>query len=210
MARTNSTACARRPGRPKNDQKRGAILDAAGELFLSEGWAGTSMDAIAKAASVSKQTVYSHFHSKEALFRACVLDKVEEYRLASPDTDLDLHTTLVDYGKRFLLLLNDDVVIRMYRLILGHVESFPNLVRSFVELGPMTVRTAVMDVLRSHSATELSDEQAAYLADRFLCLLREPYLMQRLTGERQAMSEEEISQQAEQASEDFLVLMNSR
>ena len=45
--------------------KRQAILDAAKSLFLTHGYANTSMDAVATLAGVSKLTVYSHFTDKE-------------------------------------------------------------------------------------------------------------------------------------------------
>ena len=47
------------PGRPKDLAKREAILEAAKCLFLRHGYAGSSMDAIAAHAGVSKLTVYS-------------------------------------------------------------------------------------------------------------------------------------------------------
>ena len=46
-------------GRPKDPAKRSAILQAATTLFLGQGFAGTSMDAVAKQAGVSKLTEYS-------------------------------------------------------------------------------------------------------------------------------------------------------
>lgn len=58
------------PGRPKDLAKRQAILDAAKRLFVSMGYASTSMDAVATEAGVSKLTVYSHFNDKETLFSA--------------------------------------------------------------------------------------------------------------------------------------------
>ena len=48
--------------------KRRAILEAATEVFLKGGYLGTNMDEIAALSGVSKQTVYKHFASKEALF----------------------------------------------------------------------------------------------------------------------------------------------
>ena len=66
------------PGRPKDLAKRRAILDAAKILFLSKGYANTSMDAVATEAGVSKLTVYSHFNDKETLFSSAVVAKCEE------------------------------------------------------------------------------------------------------------------------------------
>lgn len=54
------------------DDKRSVILRAAHTLFLKEGYAETSMDAVTSAAGVSKATVYSHFASKEKLFEVLV------------------------------------------------------------------------------------------------------------------------------------------
>ena len=58
----------RRKGARRSPHKRPAILDAATEVFLSCGYLGTSMDEVAARSAVSKQTVYQHFASKEALF----------------------------------------------------------------------------------------------------------------------------------------------
>jgi TetR/AcrR family transcriptional repressor of mexJK operon len=49
--------------------KRRAILDAAAELFGELGFERASVDAIAAKANVSKPTIYSHFGTKEQLFR---------------------------------------------------------------------------------------------------------------------------------------------
>lgn len=50
--------------------KREAIVKAAADLLLTHGYDGTSMDAVASRAGVSKTTVYAHFNDKDALFRA--------------------------------------------------------------------------------------------------------------------------------------------
>ena len=53
------------------EARRNDLLDAATSCFLGAGFAGTSLDAIARAASMSKATVYRHFSSKEEIFMAC-------------------------------------------------------------------------------------------------------------------------------------------
>lgn len=50
--------------------KREAIVDAAAALLLVQGYDGTSMDAVAAKAGVSKTTVYAHFDDKDSLFHA--------------------------------------------------------------------------------------------------------------------------------------------
>ena len=63
---------------PRSARKRKAILEAARTLFLRNGYRGTSMDEIAAAAAVSKQTVYKHFADKESLFSEIVTSTVKE------------------------------------------------------------------------------------------------------------------------------------
>ena len=59
------------------ERRRPLVLDAAHDLFLRNGFEGTSMDAIAAAAGVSKPVVYDCFASKDELFTA-MLDREEE------------------------------------------------------------------------------------------------------------------------------------
>src|ERR687894_330345 len=54
-----------------------AILDAAAELFLAQGFASVSMDAVARRAGVSKATLYAHFPGKDALFAAVVAERCD-------------------------------------------------------------------------------------------------------------------------------------
>jgi AcrR family transcriptional regulator len=57
----------RRPGRPRSERARQAILRAAADLLLDEGTAQVSMDAVAERAGVSKATIYRWWPSKERL-----------------------------------------------------------------------------------------------------------------------------------------------
>ncbi len=81
------------PGRPKDMEKRAAILASAKALFISNAFSGTSMDAIAADAGVSKLTVYSHFGDKDNLFREVIRSRIQDllpeetYRF-DPDVDI--------------------------------------------------------------------------------------------------------------------------
>src|SRR5215208_7861080 len=59
------------------ERRRPQVLDAALELFLEHGYDGTSMDAVARAAGVSKPVVYACYPSKDELFKA-LLSREEE------------------------------------------------------------------------------------------------------------------------------------
>jgi AcrR family transcriptional regulator len=69
------------------EQTRTALLDAADEAFLSGPWREVSLEAIARAAGVTKQTLLRHFGSKDSLLEQVLsraVAEVEEQRLEAP------------------------------------------------------------------------------------------------------------------------------
>jgi AcrR family transcriptional regulator len=89
------------------ERRRPQILDAALELFLEHGYEGTSMQALADRAGVTKPVIYSAFDSKDALFRA-LLEREEKWilgEISSGFEGVDLSNpeqTLVDGFTAFL------------------------------------------------------------------------------------------------------------
>ncbi|WAL93702.1 TetR/AcrR family transcriptional regulator [Streptomyces sp. Je 1-369] len=76
-------------------QKRAAILSAARELFLADGFDRSSVDAVAARAEVSKRTVYDYFGDKQTLLQA-VVDAIGESMITTIRRTLD--ETLTDLG----------------------------------------------------------------------------------------------------------------
>src|SRR4051794_38058500 len=62
--------------RPRKDQVRARVLQAAGEVFAERGFAAASLDQVAAAAGFTKGAVYSNFGSKDELFLALMTDEV--------------------------------------------------------------------------------------------------------------------------------------
>ncbi|RYI13091.1 MAG: TetR/AcrR family transcriptional regulator, partial [Acetobacteraceae bacterium] len=60
--------CPRRQQNRLNRERQ--IFDAALTVFAAQGYSGTTMDAVAAGAGVTKPTLYSYFPSKESLFQA--------------------------------------------------------------------------------------------------------------------------------------------
>ena len=127
------------PGRPKDLAKRQSILDAAKILFLSKGFASTSMDAVANLAGVSKLTVYSHFTDKETLFSAAVMAKcteqLPELFFALPH-GVPIETVLLNIGRGFHTLINSEESLNLHRLMITLGSQDPKLSQIFFEAGP--------------------------------------------------------------------------
>ncbi len=70
-----------------SSRKRAAILDSARETFLRKGFTDANLDDIAALASVSKMTIYSHFGSKDELFRQVIEAIITQRSAAGPPLD---------------------------------------------------------------------------------------------------------------------------
>src|SRR5260221_11963294 len=108
-------------------EKRAAVLEAAARVFLSGGYLGASMDEIADLAGVSKQTVYTYFSNKEALFAAMASalsneanDRVHN-NIAEFGEDDDLEGYLVGYAVRQLAVVLPPRILQLGRLVSGTV-----------------------------------------------------------------------------------------
>src|SRR5690606_38331108 len=84
------------------------IVASALAVFLDEGY-GASLDLIAERAGVTKRTIYSHFSSKEQLFRAA-LDLLEQQNTqkAIHHTSGDIFEELFNYARTYLDVVLDD------------------------------------------------------------------------------------------------------
>jgi TetR/AcrR family transcriptional repressor of mexJK operon len=151
---------------------RGVILHAATTLFLRNGYLGTSMDDIAALASVSKQTVYTHFADKEQLFSELILgniERVEEFANAltrALDHTIDLERDLHDLARSYIKTVIQPDVLALRRLVIAEAGRFPELARTYYERVPEQVFTLLAASLQK-------------LAERGLMRLEDPRLAAR-------------------------------
>jgi AcrR family transcriptional regulator len=123
----------------RSDERRQAILDVAGEIFLQEGYAAASMSAIAARLGGSKGTLYNYFTSKTELFAAYMAEACmanSEALLATSDDDTPLAEALHKIGVGFLTFVLRDDAMAVHRLVIGEAERFPEVGEAFFEAGP--------------------------------------------------------------------------
>ena len=168
------SAGARGPGRPRSAEKQRRILDAATELFTRDGFEATSVDDIAALAGVSKQTVYSHFGSKEGLFGVSIATKCKTSGIDQDAIDpaAPPEQMLPEIARRFLGLVTSEEAIRVHAVCSVNRESHPELGRLFFENGPLETVRVVADYLASqHAAGRLQIDEPEQAAWQFLCML---------------------------------------
>lgn len=160
--------------------KHHAITRAAAEIFLAEGFERASLDQIAQRAGVSKQTIYSHFADKEALFKAICADLTETltFPLQPSATSLDLRRTLIRLGEDTLALTLRPDALDLHRLVVSAAPRFPELGRVAWEGGAKRMLSDVATLLIERSQIgdglprPLEAAEAEILAEQFVGMLR--------------------------------------
>ncbi|AUG39390.1 TetR family transcriptional regulator [Pseudomonas chlororaphis] len=186
------------PGRPKDLAKRQAILEAAKTLFLSNGYASTSMDAVAAEAGVSKLTVYSHFNDKETLFSSAVMAKCEEQLptlIFELPAGMPIESVLLNIARGFHLLINSEESLNLHRLMLALGSQDPKLSQIFFEAGPLRMLQGMERLLaRIDQSGALSIDKPRNAAEHFFCLLKGTANFRLLYGCGEPLSDEDAEE----------------
>jgi AcrR family transcriptional regulator len=135
----DNTCCP--PGKRERNrlERRAAIVAVAQRLFLEQGYAATTMSAVAEAMGGSKATLWAHFASKEALFAAVAdamvsgfAERMDELlggkRFSIPG--------LRDFCQRFFERLLSPESTTLFRMIIAESDRFPELGEMFFVRGP--------------------------------------------------------------------------
>jgi AcrR family transcriptional regulator len=120
-------------------EKERAIVLAAREHFLRDGFAGASMDGIAKSAGVSVKTIYGHFAGKDELFSKVMIEACTDHLLSEelPSDDVLAQRFawfraanrrgLAEAGREYLLHLLSEEQLALYRVVTQDAGRFPEL-----------------------------------------------------------------------------------
>jgi TetR/AcrR family transcriptional regulator, mexJK operon transcriptional repressor len=196
----------REPG--SRAQKPQQIRETAARLFIEQGYGTVSMDAIARAAGVSKATIYAHFADKAELFGAIMH---EECLRAWPDiADLDgelsdIGAALLALGRAYASTLSDPRVVAVYRMVVAEAPRFPELGRAFFENGPkMVTDRLALYLARAAAQGRLGLPDPRFAAQQFLALLRGEYHLRSVLQLAPAATAAEIDAVAAGATAVFL------
>ncbi|OED46791.1 TetR/AcrR family transcriptional regulator [Leisingera sp. S232] len=136
----------------RTGRKFDQVLDGARKVFLADGFEGASVDNIAKAAGVSKATLYSYFPDKRVLF----MEVVRAACVQQADSSMELAEGCC--GPRDVLRLAAERVhgvllngfsLQLFRIFVAEADRFPELGPMFYESGPM----ALHEEIRSYMET---------------------------------------------------------
>lgn len=166
----------RKQGRPPDQAKRDAIIEAASQRFFDKGFAATSIEQVASDAGVSKVTIYNQFGDKRALFAAAVDCECEKmrghFRLAEIPTGT-IGQRLASVARAMFDFLSRPEMIQFERRIAAETEHEPAVGAAFLEAGPWRMKAAFSAFLAFASEQgELDIADPELAAEQFVSMVK--------------------------------------
>jgi AcrR family transcriptional regulator len=201
-----------RVGRPSNGetaQRAELLVDAAVEVFVEMGYKGASIEAIARRANISKQTIYARFPTKAELFKEIMRILSERVRTqfeAILVDGADLEAVLMRYGENLISFLGCKEVNGVTQTIVGALPDFPELAEHFWHLAISDAPNplaAYLQAQRDRGLLRFKD--AVQAAEHFEGLCISPlFLMRAMIGLPQQYSPSELYHHLQEAIRIFL------
>lgn len=155
----------------RKGRKFDQVLEGARTIFLRDGFEGASVDDIARAADVSKATLYSYFPDKRMLFvevakRECRRQADEALQLVALTAPPDC--VLPEAARRIIDFFLSEFGRSVFRICVAEANRFPELGQQFYESGPALIRDRIAAYLDGAVARgELVIDDTLLAADQF-------------------------------------------
>lgn len=192
----------------KKGRKFDQVLEGARAVFMADGYEGASVDAIAKAAGVSKATLYSYFSDKRLLFMevakteclaqiaeaACILDEYDHPR-----------TVMAEAGRRMMGLVLSPFGQAIFRMCVAERDRFPELGREFYRTGPEVFHGTMCAYFEQAVAKgDLAIDDVKLATDQFIELCHAQLFTEMVFGIRDTASEAEVARVIDGAVDTFM------
>ena len=188
MARTGIKALERtirrgggRPTREEAEARDVRLLDVATRLFMERGFHGTSIDAVAETAGVSKPTVYARYRDKRDLFVAVLRGRIRKWLApvsaaaeaeATETSPKSIKTTLHELSRHMVAYTLAPEAGALQRILSAQAVQFPELAKLANEEGWLRAVRGVSSILRQSAARgQIKVDDPELAADMFLNLV---------------------------------------
>jgi TetR/AcrR family transcriptional repressor of mexJK operon len=205
-------------GAPLHEIRKGRkfdqVLDGARTIFLRDGFDGASVDDIARAAGVSKATLYSYFPDKRLLFMEVA--KAECRRQADEtealiDDCAPVAQVLRLAADRIIAFGMSDFGQGIFRICVAESDRFPALGHEFYHSGPMLIRQRLSRYLRlSADRGELAITDFDLAADQFTQLCKADLHDRLIFGMADCCTPKDVDRIANGAVEMFMARYGAR
>jgi AcrR family transcriptional regulator len=196
-----------------DSSKRRQILEGASKVFMDLGFDGASMGEIARAAGVSKGTLYVYFADKSRLFEAIVeAVALEQGQVAfNLDPERDVTTTLRDFGQTYIQLLCRPGGGSAIRTVMAIAERMPDVGRRYYACVLEQRISELAHYLDAHVRTgDLAIEDGQLAAAQFMQMCQASLFLPFIFQAAPPPSPERIAQVVESATRMFLAAYRGR
>lgn len=199
---------------PEEDSsKRRQILDGARKVFMDFGFDGASMGEIARAAQVSKGTLYVYFADKCALFESILEEEALQHGqvVFNFDPTRDAETTLKDFGQAYIHLLCRPGGGSAIRTVMAIAERMPDVGRRYYLRVLDKTINRLSDYLEAHVASgDLKIDDCDLAASQFMELCKASLFLPFVFQAAPPPSEERMTEVVNSATRMFLAAYRAK
>jgi AcrR family transcriptional regulator len=194
--------------KPGGDKRRDTIVREARRFFMSQGYASTRIEPIARAACVSTATLYAYFPSKEHLFRAVIEDAAEDFSRQMERvrlTDGPAKAMLTGFALAYANFMGDPFVRSVFRLVMAERPRFREVALLFFQRGRSDFgRPLIQALCVLAERGEVRIDKASWAAGQLMGMIEHPvFFMPMVTGD-EVHAQRSPEQIASDAVETFL------
>lgn len=197
----------------EDSSKRRQILDGARKVFMDLGFDGASMGEIARAAQVSKGTLYVYFADKCALFEAILEQEALQHGqvVFNFDPARDAETTLNEFGRAYIHLLCRPGGGSAIRTVMAIAERMPDVGRRYYARVLNKTINRLSDYLKAHAAAgDLTIDDCDLAASQFMELCKASLFLPFVFQAAPAPSEERMTEVVDSATRMFLAAYRAK
>jgi AcrR family transcriptional regulator len=197
----------------EDSAKRRQILDGARAVFMDLGFDGASMGAIARAAGVSKGTLYVYFADKNRLFEAIVeQENLEQGKVVfNLDPARDVETTLKEFGTAYIQLVCRPGGGSAIRTVMAIAERMPDVGRRYYEHVLELTISRLSGYLDVHVASgDLTIDDCHLAASQFMQMCQASLFLPFIFQAAPAPSPEQIAKVVDSATRMFLAAYRAK
>ncbi|APO51147.1 TetR/AcrR family transcriptional regulator [Bradyrhizobium diazoefficiens] len=197
----------------EDSSKRRQILDGARKVFMDLGFDGASMGEIARAAQVSKGTLYVYFADKCALFEAILEQEALQHGqvVFNFDPARDAETTLNEFGRAYIHLLCRPGGGSAIRTVMAIAERMPDVGRRYYARVLDKTINRLSDYLKARAAAgDLTIDDCDLAASQFMELCKASLFLPFVFQAAPAPSEERMTEVVDSATRMFLAAYRAK
>jgi TetR/AcrR family transcriptional repressor of mexJK operon len=188
-------------------KKEQEVLRVASDYFLGHGYKGTSINAMARDAGISKESIYRYFSSKKKLFEAVILKELSDYRKRFDFLHVGYETMPLEAGLRqagvsMLRAVSNDRVLALRRLVFQEAARSPDVGETYYAIGPQAAYGHLESLFEAHRPE--SEFTSSQLAEYFAAMLLHKKMLQRECSVSKSLTRSEIDEHVERVTSIFL------